>query len=381
MKKEIIITGDIHLGDGYLYGKFDSEKGMNSSLVDSINSLNQIAQYCEDNKVPYCVFTGDMFKEGNGSADSERRRILSSVLNRISKSVKRLFVVVGNHDIYGDTNIYADIDVWSGDNVEIIDTPRYIEEINAVALPYFNMKKVYDNDKSKEFNNLRISEIMNSIVDGLYDSIPDDKKSTAICLFHFTLSESEYKEGVLARWGQDIILSAESLALKFRQSFGGHLHEPQTIKGNCHYHGSITHSQPNQLPRSFISYDLESDQMNRIPLKHRIIHSIETEDLYEAQKFSMQDNCEKDSIVIKLLKPKSEYDPSEIRELENSLGKYVRAFIKYAPSDKKQFEQEDESEAFEGKTDIEIFEEIISKKSDNCDRVMKTAKEEEIFND
>ncbi|MCP4761170.1 MAG: hypothetical protein GY870_05270 [archaeon] len=97
-----------------------------------------------------------------------------------------------------------------------------------------------------------------------------DEREPIYSYFHFTILNSEYKEGVITKWGQDIIISSEVLDTYFLKSFGGHLHNPQQI-GNCYYAGSIMPVERREKQKSFIVHDREAKTVERIEINHRDI--------------------------------------------------------------------------------------------------------------
>ena len=117
-----IYTGDWHYGDGTAYGTICQKTGLNTAVIDTVNSVNQLIEYCKNNTVDNFWITGDIYREGNGSADTKRRELFSRQLREIARNVKHLHIVVGNHDIYGDTNIYSEI-IIEGLGLEVNSVP------------------------------------------------------------------------------------------------------------------------------------------------------------------------------------------------------------------------------------------------------------------
>ncbi len=132
---KILFFSDLHLAN---HGQFSTRlaNGLNSRLVDGLNVVDQAAKICKERDVAVCVFLGDMYHH--------RARIETDVLvlgylamQRLAQAVKRLVVVVGNHDQnarLGDLHSLEALKQFA----LVRDAPGSVVwgSLNAFAIPY-----------------------------------------------------------------------------------------------------------------------------------------------------------------------------------------------------------------------------------------------------
>jgi DNA repair exonuclease SbcCD nuclease subunit len=141
---KILFFSDLHLAN---HGQFSIRlpSGLNSRLVDGLNVVDQAAKICQEKKIDACVFLGDLYHH--------RARIETDVLvlgylamQRLARSIKRLLVVVGNHDQnarLGDLHSLEAMKQFA----TVVDAPweNPIDGLTVAAVPY-----VADLDRFRE---------------------------------------------------------------------------------------------------------------------------------------------------------------------------------------------------------------------------------------
>ena len=93
---KIITFADAHIGIS-TYSTIDPETNLSTRVLDSLNGIDQIINYAEENNIKYILFAGDMFKNALPSPTLVReinKRIKASA----EKGIKWI-IQDGNHDV------------------------------------------------------------------------------------------------------------------------------------------------------------------------------------------------------------------------------------------------------------------------------------------
>jgi DNA repair exonuclease SbcCD nuclease subunit len=190
----ITIIADLHLKTIDVWGI--AKDGINSRLLDRINTLNFCVKYAIDNKVDCFVIAGDIFDKMNPS-EYLRKIFVETVIIPLVKFSIPIIIVVGNHDT----------------NFSIANF-----ETEALLL-----------DTAKEGSLIFVSQP--TIVYGMYIipygyPIPKDNENCKILIGHHGIAGAETGVGVRQRPGEECTLSDFEA---FEYSFLGHYHKGQLL--------------------------------------------------------------------------------------------------------------------------------------------------------
>lgn len=94
---KIAIIGDVHFEAGYKSGKVIPQYGLNSRLIDYINTLSATIDAIVELGCEEIIFTGDMFE--NKHPTPKALEVLAELLRyALDKGIKKIHIVIGNHD-------------------------------------------------------------------------------------------------------------------------------------------------------------------------------------------------------------------------------------------------------------------------------------------
>ena len=96
MKIKICTSADIHIGYT-TYGSIDPKTGLNTRVLNALNSLDKMIKYCIDNSIKYLIIAGDAYKNNVPSPTLQKefdKRIKYAADNDI-----QIYIMDGNHDV------------------------------------------------------------------------------------------------------------------------------------------------------------------------------------------------------------------------------------------------------------------------------------------
>jgi len=172
---------DTHI-DASRDGPTDPVSGLNGRVLDFLDSLDILIDYCIENDADIVLFAGDAF---------HRHSPNSVILNEFARRIRRLsdhcpvVMLVGNHDVPGNdprkassAEIYKSLDlkrVIVGSNYEILPIMTKKNEIIQVATFPYPSRHVF---KGKKEIHRKIKEMEKSVA----------KSAPCVFLGHFTVS-------------------------------------------------------------------------------------------------------------------------------------------------------------------------------------------------
>jgi DNA repair exonuclease SbcCD nuclease subunit len=110
----------------------DLHVGLRSDSVSRLNIVkdvgNKIAKACKDNNIDYVFFLGDLF-HSRSSISVYSMNVAIDIIRTIAKNVKKLYLILGNHDIYykNQLDVHSSKIFESVENVIIVDKLKAIQ--------------------------------------------------------------------------------------------------------------------------------------------------------------------------------------------------------------------------------------------------------------
>ena len=155
---KIITFADAHIGIS-TYSTIDPKTNLNTRVLDSLNGIDQIINYAEENNIKYILFAGDMFKNALPSPTLVReinKRIKASA----EKGIKWI-IQDGNHDVSPLETAKSALDPLSTLKVENVEHTRFEKtymidnNIRVLVLPTYTTQKEVENILSKYNDNIK----------------------------------------------------------------------------------------------------------------------------------------------------------------------------------------------------------------------------------
>jgi DNA repair protein SbcD/Mre11 len=214
---KIIHFSDTHIGVDSV-GGVDPDTGINSRVLDYLDSLDAIVDFAYEEKVDLVIFTGDAFHVANPN---------STYLNEFAKRMVRLrrqcplILLIGNHDMTR-RNAVSTVEIYNSLQIEGIIVGNVIAthfidtkagRVQVVTVPYPSKKTAEE-----------ISNILKEVTESL------DPKLPSIFMGHFSVqnafagSESDYSMSASAE------VALEDIAKPIYDYVAlGHIHKHQNL--------------------------------------------------------------------------------------------------------------------------------------------------------
>ena len=155
---KIITFADAHIGIS-TYSTIDPKTNLNTRVLDSLNGIDQIINYAEENNIKYILFAGDMFKNALPSPTLVReinKRIKASA----EKGIKWI-IQDGNHDVSPLETAKSALDPLNTLKVENVEHTRFEKtymidnNIRVLVLPTYTTQEEVENILSKYNDNIK----------------------------------------------------------------------------------------------------------------------------------------------------------------------------------------------------------------------------------
>jgi len=206
---------DVHLGTE-LYGLCDPETGINTRVLDFLESMDILVNTAKKEQVGLVLFAGDAFK----SRTPNPTHVYQFAL-RIKElaSVAPVVMVVGNHDYVGYGRI-SPIKIFGkmSDNVHVLDdVASYVDfsGVRVVALPWL--------PGIRKCDVVEIANMLNNVL----DSTPEDY--VRILLTHCSIEGAACGSEHIVMFGRDTTYPLE-LFDGFDYVAAGHIHKHQSLR-------------------------------------------------------------------------------------------------------------------------------------------------------
>lgn len=119
---KIATFADFHLGVT-TYGTIDAKTGLNTRVINALESLDNMINYCITNKIEYIIFAGDMYKNNLPSPTLQRE--LNIRIKNAAKNGIKLYIQSGNHDVSPTETAKCPMDPFSTLGVENVKHTRF----------------------------------------------------------------------------------------------------------------------------------------------------------------------------------------------------------------------------------------------------------------
>jgi len=210
------VVGDLHFRRSLGYAELIEDNRISEKketldlIVESFKDCNTI------------VFLGDQL---NG------RNNLSVVIKEFVQFIERfndkeVYIIAGNHEVYGDGKSALDFlkEIKNPKRHIITKTVEKarIGPLQAVLCPYFT-KSELGTDSNKEATEMVMGKL--------------DKGD--ILFVHHTISDTFTNSGIQTNIFNEVVLPKSDLFKKYKIVFGGHIHKPQNIEDKLIIAGSV----------------------------------------------------------------------------------------------------------------------------------------------
>ena len=155
---KIITFADAHIGIS-TYSTIDPKTNLNTRVLDSLNGIDQIINYAEENNIKYILFAGDMFKNALPSPTLVRE-INKRIKTSAEKGIKWI-IQDGNHDVSPLETAKSALDPLSTLKVENVEHTRFEKtymidnNIRVLVLPTYTTQEEVENILSKYNDNIK----------------------------------------------------------------------------------------------------------------------------------------------------------------------------------------------------------------------------------
>jgi exonuclease SbcD len=146
MSIKIVTFADVHIGVT-TYGIIDSTTGLNTRVLNALESLDKMIDYTINNNIKYIVIPGDMYKNNLPSPnlqDEFNKRIKRAADNGIT-----VYILSGNHDVSPLSTAKSPLETYKTLKINNVFHTRYkktymIEnKLKLLVLPtYCNQKEI-----------------------------------------------------------------------------------------------------------------------------------------------------------------------------------------------------------------------------------------------
>ncbi|HWJ03500.1 MAG TPA: exonuclease SbcCD subunit D [Verrucomicrobiae bacterium] len=238
MPIKLMHLADIHLGMEN-YGRIDPKTGLNSRLVDFLNSFDQAVNYAIDNSVDLVIFAGDAFKHRDPNPTQQRE--FAARIKRLSRAGIPTVLLVGNHDMPNSEGKAHSLEIYrtlAVDNVHVARRPEILNletksgPVQVACLPYLTRSALLSKE---DFKGLSLEGLDNKIVELLDLFIAKmakdmDPNIPSVLTAHVSVANAVLGSEKSIMVGKDIVLPLSSVARpEFDYVALGHIHRHQVL--------------------------------------------------------------------------------------------------------------------------------------------------------
>ena len=238
---KIATFADLHVGVS-TYGHIDPNTGLNTRVLDALNSFDEIIDYCINNSIKHVIFAGDMFK--NSLPSPTLTKEINIRIRRMLDNGILFYAMDGNHDVSPLLTAKSALEPLSSLKVSGTFHTRFekeffIDDYRILMLPTYTTQEEIENILSK-YN--------------------DNKKT--IVVGHFTALGAQFNDYLLSM-NEDAIDCKIFNQKNILAVVLGHLHKYQILNKEplIYYTGSsqrIDFNEENQK-KGFVVLDINDD--------------------------------------------------------------------------------------------------------------------------
>ncbi len=234
----IVHFADLHLGVES-YGHINPENGLSSRLEDYLRALDEVVDYCLNNRVDLVLFCGDAYRSREPSQTQQRE--FAKRIRRLSEGGVPLFLLTGNHDLpnaVGRATAVEIFDTLDVPGVCVANRPgvRKVRtasgEIQVAALPWLRRSALLSREDARELDfeliNQRLQETLTRII---FEQVSQlDPSLPAVLAAHVWVMNASLGTEKSMSIGQEHMLLLSSVAQPaFDYVALGHIHKGQVL--------------------------------------------------------------------------------------------------------------------------------------------------------
>lgn len=246
---KILICGDLHFRLTLPYATA-FEDGRKKEWEDVKNTIIEASKKCDR-----VIFLGDIFnlRHNHSSVIKEFIEFLRNL------GEKQLYMISGNHDLYGKQTSIDFIQKMEHPNWHVYTkiTDIEIEGKKITFLPYMTPGLMEAED---------LLDAENKVHEKL-------KNGGDVLVHHHAITGSRSGEIDVETW-PEIILHQKEIEKNYKWIFGGHVHTPQKLSEQTYVAGNIFTQESGEEKKSVFILDLEKEAVEEIKLPVRGIYTI-----------------------------------------------------------------------------------------------------------
>lgn len=123
----LLHTADLHIGMSN-YSKLDPETGLDSRLMDFLNTFDKMVDFAIKNQVDAFLFAGDAYKTRDPSPTQQRG--FGERIKKLAKAGIPVILVIGNHDTPNAEGKANTLDIYSALEIDNVYVSRKVETLN-----------------------------------------------------------------------------------------------------------------------------------------------------------------------------------------------------------------------------------------------------------
>lgn len=144
---KIITFADIHVGVT-TYGQIEPNTGLNTRVINALQSLDATIDYAIENKIEYIIIPGDVYKNNLPSPTIQNE--FNIRMKRASDNNINIYIMDGNHDVSMIKTAKSALDTFKTLKVNNVYTSKlkktyYLDNLKILMLPtYCNQQEIED---------------------------------------------------------------------------------------------------------------------------------------------------------------------------------------------------------------------------------------------
>lgn len=301
---DILFVGDLHLHERKEFSE-TNETGLSSRLREGKSILTQIQNLVAKYKIPYVIFTGDIFEKKDNLPNHLLVTFADAVDQMLVEPYRQIFVLKGNHDYkLPDYPVLRSILkkrfhlVYSTYEKHKFFSGAFTKSPLAFQVAFLPFKRKFEDFKNS------------------WEALHDSPVPYHILIFHQELPGAYYRDKTIVKGTFDLPLFPDCLYI------GGHLHNKQilTVKQengfnkDIHFIGTPYHIDFKDIgqEKQVFLYNHETKEFRGITLDFPLFKDVKIEDV-------TQDMSEIDGNYIRLSGEVNIEDRYKIQEYKQDL--------------------------------------------------------------
>ena len=238
---KIVTFADLHLGNKS-NGNLDPKTGLNTRVLDALNSLDYMIDYCLNNNIQNIICAGDIYHNNMPTPNIQQE--FNKRMNILSKHNINTYIMSGNHDVSSTITNTSALTVFDTLEIDNIYHSRFYKKYNLNNIDLI-MLPTYTNEEE-------VKNIINKI------------NKPSIIVGHFTLLGAKLNDYLIEKNESNInmnIFNNKNIICVIL----GHLHKYQIMntKPLIYYCGSLQRIDFNEerQKKGFIELEIENNKL------------------------------------------------------------------------------------------------------------------------